>query len=874
MRIVFVSTELYPAIPGGAGSVIAELGARLVGAGHEVLAIVVAEEPEHTAELPFAVQWVAPGTPDELAPDRARANSRAAAEAVAALDPPPDLVEFQDFDGLGLWALMRRVSLGLTAVPMAVRMHGPIGLVLDRIGIDESADPVLRTVEAEAFRMADLVIAPSSTMADLVGERFDLDRVRIGEPPVPPVSPVEPAPAPGPEIVAYGRLGEEKGSETLLRAALPILADDPSSVLRFIGPDGWRIDTGQSMREYLRSLIPPAVADRVRFEPPIDRRDLGRTLAGAWFAVFPSRFESFCLSAHECRALGLPVVLPQLPAFRPYFGYRTGALIYDGTTRGLEAAMRTLINHPGMRQALADAPLPAYRDPLEPYHPVTPRHRRTQSGLATAALRRLEAAGRPASPSAPAADQRVTHLLEALPEPIADRVAAAPLDHRAVRRWRRGHAGSAWEREWMTGLGSGSYPELDEPEVSIVIPCYNQGRFLHDAIRSVFRQDHDSWEIIVVDDGSTDRETARVLRHLRYPRTRILRQRNQGLSAARNAGMRTARGRFLVPLDADDELGPGFLSATRHALEADDRAAYAHTWTRLFGNQKLVWVDRPFNPYQLLLSTSVVGCALIRADAWHEVGGYDQDRRTGNEDWDLWIRLLEAGWGQIEVPRPLFRYRQHGISMSVTTEARFEDARREIARAHPALYHPAALRATKAEWYPWVSIVVDGRTALEDLASQTLDDAEVIMLGEPPSGLAALCTDRHWPLRRAGRELADGVKAARGKFLIDWRTVSEAGPALLGELADVLEDDPDAYAVAVETGRHPTLWRRWSLLDPHAAPDRLAKAGTRGSGPPLREADYRGAFPDPRWSIDRDAYAVPVYQVRPETEGRFPTWLP
>ncbi|MBT8216716.1 MAG: glycosyltransferase, partial [Acidimicrobiia bacterium] len=776
MRIVFVSTELHPAIPGGAGSVIAEVGARLVRAGHEVLAIVVAEEPDGTVELPFAVQWVAPGVPDELAPDRARANSRAAAEAVAALDPPPDLVEFQDFDGLGLWSLMRRVSLGLTGVPMAVRMHGPIGLVLDGVGVEETADPVLRTVEAEAFRMADLVIVPSPAMADLVGERYDLDRVRIGEPPVPPVTPVERAPAPAPEIVSYGRLGEEKGSEALLRAAVPILSDYPSSVLRFVGPDGWRIETGQSMRGYLQSLIPPDLADRVKFEPPIDRRRLGATLASAWFAVFPSRFESFCLSAHECRALGIPLVLPQLPAFRPYFGFRTGALIYDGTTRSLEAAMRTLIDRPAMRQTLADASLPTYRDPLEPYRPVTPRHRRTQSGLATAALRRLEAAGRPESQPMPAADRRAIELLESLPAPIADRVAAAPVDHRMVRRWQRRHVGSAWEREWMDDLRAASSADRDEPEISIVIPCYNQGRFLHDAIRSVFRQDHDSWEIIVVDDGSTDRETTRVLRHLRYPRTRILRQRNQGLSAARNAGMRAARGRFFVPLDADDELGPGFLSATRRALEADESAAYAHTWTRLFGNQKLVWVDRPFNPYQLLLSTSVVGCALIRADAWHQVGGYDQDRRTGNEDWDLWIRLLEAGWGQVEVPRPLFRYRQHGISMSVTTEARFEDARREIARAHPALYHPDALRATKAEWYPWVSVVVDGETVLEDLAAQTLDDAEVVVLGLPSPELTTLCHDRHWPLRAAGGQLADGVRAARGKFLIDWRPVSEAGP--------------------------------------------------------------------------------------------------
>ncbi|NNC92061.1 MAG: glycosyltransferase family 2 protein [Acidimicrobiia bacterium] len=426
----------------------------------------------------------------------------------------------------------------------------------------------------------------------------------------------------------------------------------------------------------------------------------------------------------------------------------------------------------------------------------------------------------------------------------------------------------------MTAAWDGRHPEIATPEVTVVIPCFNQGEFLHAAIRSVFRQAFESWEIIVVDDGSTDPHTRAVLRSLHYPRTRILRQRNQGLPAARNAGMRAARGRYFVPLDADDELTPAFLSTTVEALAANPAAAFVHTWTRLFGNQKLIWIDRPYNPYQLLLSTSVVGCALIRADAWHQVGGYDTSRRQGNEDWDLWIRFIEHGWEQVEVPHPLFRYRQHGISMSVTTEARFEDARVEMALSHPALYAPDAMRAMKAEWYPWVSVIVDATTTLPALEAQSLDDVEVVVVGAASPDIEDLCRRRHWPLRRAGPPLAVAVHSARGKFLIDWRPVAEAAPTLLDELATLLEDDRDAYASAVESGRHPILWRRWSLLDPAAAPHRLAKAGTSGSGPALDEDDYLGAFPHSRWDIDPADFQLEVYRVRPEAEGRFPEWLP
>jgi GT2 family glycosyltransferase len=465
-------------------------------------------------------------------------------------------------------------------------------------------------------------------------------------------------------------------------------------------------------------------------------------------------------------------------------------------------------------------------------------------------------------------------LLDGLPEAVASRLADSSLDTPSLRRWRRRRAAGAWERAEMAAAWDGDFPELDDPVVSIVIPCFNQGQFLHAAIRSVLRQSYPSWEIIVVDDGSTDPHTRAVLRSLHYPRTRIIRQRNRGLPAARNAGMATARGRYLVPLDADDELTASFLAATVEALERNPAVAFAHTWTRLFGNQNLIWIDRPFNPYQLLLSTSVVGCALIRAEAWRAVGGYDTTRQQGNEDWDLWIRLIEAGWDQVEVPRALFRYRQHGISMSVTTEARFEEARLEIARSHPALYDRKALRAMKAEWYPWVSVLVDDQADLDLLEGQTLEDLELVAVGPVTPAMDELGERRGWPRRTGGRTLASAVRAARGKFVIDWRVVTGAGADLLGELAALLEDDPEAYAAAVESGRHPTLWRRWSLLDPAAAPHRLAKAGTGAAGPVLQEGDYLGAFPDPRWAIDESQFHRPVHRVRPETDGRFPDWLP
>jgi glycosyltransferase involved in cell wall biosynthesis len=97
------------------------------------------------------------------------------------------------------------------------------------------------------------------------------------------------------------------------------------------------------------------------------------------------------------------------------------------------------------------------------------------------------------------------------------------------------------------------------PKISVIIPCFNQGPYLDEAVDSVLAQTFQDFEILVVDDGSTDAETIKILRDFARPKTRIIRTENQGLSAARNNGIREAMGEYILPLDADDKIGPGYL---------------------------------------------------------------------------------------------------------------------------------------------------------------------------------------------------------------------------------------------------------------------------------------------------------------------------
>ncbi|MGH3452669.1 MAG: glycosyltransferase family 4 protein, partial [Haloechinothrix sp.] len=296
--VVFVSTELAPELPGGAGWVIAELARRLAEAGDQVTVLVVAD-----TQIPSPpgvdVRVASPGGPDQEAPTPFLARSRAAARAVAQLQDA-DWVEFQDFDGLGFWALAHRTELGLERTPLLVRMHGPLDLLAEAMG---GAPPEWRAVaamERHAYQMADGVLVPSQAMKDLVVQRYRLEpeRVVVGEPPVPELRPAGRQPAPEPEFVCLGRLAEAKGSQDFLAAARRLLEQGLEARFRFVGADGWSVAAGKPMREWLGEQVPKPFTDRIVFEPAVPAERLAEALGHAWAVVIPSRFETFCLAAH------------------------------------------------------------------------------------------------------------------------------------------------------------------------------------------------------------------------------------------------------------------------------------------------------------------------------------------------------------------------------------------------------------------------------------------------------------------------------------------------------------------------------------------------------------------------------------------------
>jgi len=225
------------------------------------------------------------------------------------------------------------------------------------------------------------------------------------------------------------------------------------------------------------------------------------------------------------------------------------------------------------------------------------------------------------------------------------------------------------------------------PRVSVVVPCYNLGPYLAEAVDSALGQTFTDLEIVVVDDGSTDPETRAILDTFSRPKTRVLRSENRGLPGAKNFGIGHTTGELLCMLDADDVLEPHMLERSVAALDAAPSIAFASHWLRTFGDEQWDWTPSSCDFPALLDMNTVNGSALVRRSAVESIGGFDETFLDGCEDWDFWITMVEQGHPGTIIPEFLFRYRRRTGSMSrVMMEDKHPSLYRRLASKHAASY--------------------------------------------------------------------------------------------------------------------------------------------------------------------------------------------
>jgi len=221
------------------------------------------------------------------------------------------------------------------------------------------------------------------------------------------------------------------------------------------------------------------------------------------------------------------------------------------------------------------------------------------------------------------------------------------------------------------------------PKVSIVIPTYNRGDYILETVESVQTQSYRDFEIIIVDDGSTD-NTREVLSHLiENKNIKYIYQVNRGESSARNLGVRKAKGIYIAFLDSDDLFLPTKLEKQVAYLDLNPNVAFVHSWYSKFNNLGKDLGIRNTSQYsgwiypEMLLSWQVlmaVPCVMVRMDVLNEVGGFDEDQYWG-ADLDMWRRIAKN--------HPV------GLIPEVLTKVRV---------------HPGNLSASKADSLPWFEI--------------------------------------------------------------------------------------------------------------------------------------------------------------------------
>ena len=213
---------------------------------------------------------------------------------------------------------------------------------------------------------------------------------------------------------------------------------------------------------------------------------------------------------------------------------------------------------------------------------------------------------------------------------------------------------------------------------TVVIPAYNAARTIGSTIRSVLGQTTQDFEVIIVDDGSTDETVKYASEFETDPRVRVLRQSNRGPSAARNAGIAAARGSYVSTLDADDLWLPEYLDVMGAALDSSPQASLAYTdaWvlddlTGRVRRTSAMSYQRPpkgtLNPRELfflLLEWNFIYTSVtVRRSILEGVGGYDESLRT-SEDWELWLRIVALGAPVVRPPGLLAIHRDHPRSLT------------------------------------------------------------------------------------------------------------------------------------------------------------------------------------------------------------------
>lgn len=200
-------------------------------------------------------------------------------------------------------------------------------------------------------------------------------------------------------------------------------------------------------------------------------------------------------------------------------------------------------------------------------------------------------------------------------------------------------------------------------QVSIIIPCFNQGQYLEECIESVLNQTYPNIEVVIVNDGSTDSYTLEILEKMKslYPQFKIIDIENSGVSHARNVGVENSRGEFILPLDGDDKISTTYIQKCVEVFKEKKDIDIVYCIAELFGERRGVFSLADYSEKEMLRSNVVFCTAMFKRKDYYSCNGYNENMIDGLEDWDFWLSMIENNkqFYRIDEVHFYYRIKQH-----------------------------------------------------------------------------------------------------------------------------------------------------------------------------------------------------------------------
>ena len=634
MKIWFLTGEFAPDFGGGIGTYVENCAKMFAEAGDDVTVIVrsLKENKEEKTKEGYKVVRFRQGEGEYytyLGYDNALAYQYY--EVIMKLIDKygkPDVIEMQEYNAYGQYIIQNKLMLNekLKDIPLVVHLHTPSfeTLKINQFNTYEAPFYWIGEMEKFCIKGADALLCPSQFLADklqyLVPDKkinvinlpFDIDKGELEK-----YQESNPIKSDKKTLLYFGRTEYRKGVIQMLKGAEKLWEKGLDFKVKIIGGDVKLESKGTFIGEELKKKYAKYIeSGNLEMLAPIPHLDLIPHILSATAVTIPSLYENFPNTCIYSMWLGKPVLVSKSGG-QAEMVQESGknGIIFDWDKEGdFEEKLEQLLN-------MSDEEL------------------QTMGNNAKTRINKL--------------CNMETNL---------------KLRREFFEEVIRNKNKQKDKFPFVEEMPKDEYTKVYEGEkdlLSVVIPYYNLGKTLPETIESIKETEYKKYEIIIVNDGSTDQESIDVLKQYENDeKIRIINIKNKGLANARNVGAEAAKGEFVAFIDADDKIDKTFYPKAINILHQYDNVSYVYSWVQYFEGSTAVWPTFNIHIPYLLCANMLAAYSVIRKNDFLNFGKNRIKMEYGMEDYDGWVSLAEHGCLGVSIPEKLNLYRVRKDSMS------------------------------------------------------------------------------------------------------------------------------------------------------------------------------------------------------------------